>query len=217
MPGATLNPGGVGWSWGDGYARRQYLMPQDLRNIRHGRGLYLARRPQRSAAGDVPALLQRSAAARAGPPRARQSLLSRVMRNFFRPRWYGAFNRRETDMNSTVWDLPEAAQQPETPIIERRRRSRIPTQPTGCGRCIRARNSAGQITAAWSSNNPRRMNGRARRARPGRRKRTRRNAGNDRQPAGAIFALDRRIARRNRRSDAKRRDRPVAVNRWRKL
>jgi type IV secretory pathway TraG/TraD family ATPase VirD4 len=36
--GRNLNPGGAGWSWGDGYARRQYLMPQDLRNINHGEG-----------------------------------------------------------------------------------------------------------------------------------------------------------------------------------
>jgi type IV secretion system protein VirD4 len=36
--GRNLNPGGAGWSWGDGYARRQYLMPMDLRNIRRGEG-----------------------------------------------------------------------------------------------------------------------------------------------------------------------------------
>jgi type IV secretory pathway TraG/TraD family ATPase VirD4 len=36
--GVNLNPGGAGWSWGDAYARRQYLMPMDLRNIRRGEG-----------------------------------------------------------------------------------------------------------------------------------------------------------------------------------
>jgi len=36
--GQTLNPGGAGWNWGDVFTRRQYLMPQDLRNIRKGEG-----------------------------------------------------------------------------------------------------------------------------------------------------------------------------------
>lgn len=36
--GSNLNPAGVGWSSGDAFARRQYLMPQDLRNIRAGEG-----------------------------------------------------------------------------------------------------------------------------------------------------------------------------------
>jgi type IV secretory pathway TraG/TraD family ATPase VirD4 len=34
----NINPGGAGWSWGDAYNRRQYLMAQDLRNIRRGEG-----------------------------------------------------------------------------------------------------------------------------------------------------------------------------------
>jgi type IV secretion system protein VirD4 len=36
--GLNLNPGGVGLSSGEAYGRRQYLMPQDLRNIRRGEG-----------------------------------------------------------------------------------------------------------------------------------------------------------------------------------
>src|SRR5271156_4032645 len=36
--GLNLNPGGVGWSWGDAFTRRQYLMPQDFRNINKGEG-----------------------------------------------------------------------------------------------------------------------------------------------------------------------------------
>jgi type IV secretion system protein VirD4 len=40
QPNASLNvnPGGLGWTTGKGYGRRQYLMPQDLRNIRRGEG-----------------------------------------------------------------------------------------------------------------------------------------------------------------------------------
>jgi type IV secretory pathway TraG/TraD family ATPase VirD4 len=34
----SINPGGYGQGSGDGYNRRQYLMPQDLRNIRRGEG-----------------------------------------------------------------------------------------------------------------------------------------------------------------------------------
>ena len=33
-----MNPGGVGLSSGDAYARRPYLMPQDLYNIPPGQG-----------------------------------------------------------------------------------------------------------------------------------------------------------------------------------
>ena len=36
--GLSLNGGGVGLSSGEGFGRRQYLMPQDLRNIRRGEG-----------------------------------------------------------------------------------------------------------------------------------------------------------------------------------
>jgi type IV secretory pathway TraG/TraD family ATPase VirD4 len=36
--GLNLNPGGMGWSWGDVFTRRQYLMPMDLRNIPRGEG-----------------------------------------------------------------------------------------------------------------------------------------------------------------------------------
>ena len=34
----NLNPGGPGWNWGEGYNRRQHLLPMDLRNIRIGEG-----------------------------------------------------------------------------------------------------------------------------------------------------------------------------------
>jgi len=34
----SINASGVGWGSGAGYGRRQYLMPQDLRNIRRGEG-----------------------------------------------------------------------------------------------------------------------------------------------------------------------------------
>ena len=34
----NINPGGFGTGTGDGWGRRQYLMPQDLRNIRRGEG-----------------------------------------------------------------------------------------------------------------------------------------------------------------------------------
>ena len=36
--GLSISPGGLGWTAGKGYGRRQYLMPQDLRNIRRGEG-----------------------------------------------------------------------------------------------------------------------------------------------------------------------------------
>jgi type IV secretory pathway TraG/TraD family ATPase VirD4 len=36
--GINFNPGGFGWSGGEVFARRQFLMPQDLRNIRRGEG-----------------------------------------------------------------------------------------------------------------------------------------------------------------------------------
>ncbi len=34
----NINPGGFGTGTGDIFTRRQYLMPQDLRNIRRGEG-----------------------------------------------------------------------------------------------------------------------------------------------------------------------------------
>jgi type IV secretion system protein VirD4 len=36
--GVNVNPSGVGTTTGDGYGQRQYLMPQDLRNIKKGEG-----------------------------------------------------------------------------------------------------------------------------------------------------------------------------------
>ena len=35
---ASVNAAGVGWGSGEGFGRRQYLMPMDLRNIRQGEG-----------------------------------------------------------------------------------------------------------------------------------------------------------------------------------
>jgi type IV secretion system protein VirD4 len=36
--GRNQNPGGPGWNWGNVFMRRQYLMPQDLGNIKKGEG-----------------------------------------------------------------------------------------------------------------------------------------------------------------------------------
>jgi type IV secretion system protein VirD4 len=36
--GLNQNPGGLGWSWGDAFTRRQYLMPMDFRNNKNGEG-----------------------------------------------------------------------------------------------------------------------------------------------------------------------------------